>query len=210
MHVVLRNPVWMNAFALAAILGAGGSALAQSDASIPEAVLREPWSRQLAVVQSLSGPVAAIDGERRRPVGDALEKLERELGKYETQVDRVIDRVVGDPQFAYVATETSEELAMQIAEVHARFDSLYTLLGVRERDDVRVAQESLDTLQRVLQAQKPFESDVLRALGSGSRTRIVELATRWWNGEERAIAVKKAVADLRQRLAGGSESQKPR
>jgi hypothetical protein len=28
----------------------------------------------------------------------------------------------------------------------------------------------------------------------------VELATRWWNGEERAIAVKKLVADLREKL----------
>jgi hypothetical protein len=37
----------------------------------------------------------------------------------------------------------------------------------------------------------------MRALGSGSRQQIVELATRWWNGEERAIAVKKFVAELR-------------
>jgi hypothetical protein len=210
----VNSSSWNSINAIAMVLSAivlwSGSAAAQSDASIPEAVLREPWSRQLAVVQSLSGPVAAVDAERRRPLGDALENLERELGKYETQVDRVIDRIVSNPEFSYVAAETSEELSAQIAEVHARFDALYTLLGVRERDDVRVAQESLDMLQRVLHAQKPFESDVLRALGSGSRTLIVELATRWWNGEERAIAVKKAVADLRQRLGGGSESQKPR
>jgi hypothetical protein len=77
---------------------------------------------------------------------------------------------------------------------------LYTVLGVQERADVRAAQASLDTLRKILQDKMPFERDVERALGSGTRQQRVELATRWWNGEERAIAVKKLVADLREQL----------
>lgn len=171
-------------------LGCSASAQAQSSPAIAESELREPWVAQLQVLESL--PAVAPD---QMPV-ERLLGLETALAEYERQVDRVIDRIVGDPQFAYVADETSRALAKQLGEVHARFDAVYGALGIGDRADVRKAQAALDALRRTLAAEKPFEKDVLQALGSGSRQQIVGLATRWWNGEERAIAVKKAVGAL--------------
>jgi hypothetical protein len=170
---------------IAAVLSASGAAQAQSDPAIPESTLRDPWVAQLRVIESLpdTGPLPR----------DQLADLETALGEYERQVDRVIDRIVGDPQFAYVADQTSQALAKQLAQVQLRFDAVYGAVGIGDRADVRDAQGALDALRRTLAAEKPFEADVLQALGSGSRQQIVGLATRWWNGEERAIAVKKAV-----------------
>jgi len=202
------NSISAGAAVLAAILLWSGSAAAQSDQAISEATLREPWNQQLAVLRSLSGPITAAKPDLLTPLGDALARLQGALGGYEQQVDQVIDRIIGDPQFAYIATETSQALSERVAEVHARFNDLYTALGVQGRGDVRAAQASLDTLRKILQDKTPFERDVLLALGSGSRQKIVELATRWWNGEERAIAVKKLVAELRQELEGVSEEGK--
>jgi hypothetical protein len=51
---------------------------------------------------------------------------------------------------------------------------------------------------------------VIRIRASAARQEIVGLATRWWNGEERAIAVKKLVADLRQTLDALPRSEEPR
>lgn len=209
MTIAIRQAVSLGAIALSAVLWTCEAVLAQSDAAIPEATLREPWVRQLAVLESVSDSVGIASASARAPLGEALAGIEAAIAAYEERVDRVIDRVVGDPQFAYVATEISEKLSVQVAEVHVRFDALYTLLGVRDRDDVGAAQASLDRLRRTLEAGKPFETDVLSALGSGSRTRIVELATRWWNGEERAIAVKKRAAELRQKLDAGSAIEEP-
>lgn len=173
---------------LTLVLGASGVAHAQADPAIPESMLRDPWVAHLQVVGSLS--------EARPQSRDALTELEAALGEYERQVDRVIDRIVGDPQFAYAATETSRDLAQQLSQVHARFATVYGTLGIADRPDAREAQAGLDRLRQVLADERPFEKDVLQALGSGSRQQIVGLATRWWNGEERAIAVKKTVGAL--------------
>lgn len=181
-------PLLMAGMALA--LGSSGPVQAQSDPAIAESALREPWVAQLRVLESLPG--VASD----QVLIEELVGLERALGEYERQVDRVIDRIVGDPQFAYVADETSRALAQQLALVQGRFGAVYGALGIGDRADVREAQAALDALRRTLAAEKPFEKDVLQALGSGSRQQIVGLATRWWNGEERAIAVKKAVGAL--------------
>lgn len=185
MHTVSRSTVFLASAGMAVVLSTAGAALAQSDPAIPESLLREPWIAQLRVIGSLheAGPLPRT----------ALEDLEVAIGEYERQVDRVIDRIVGDPQFAYVADQTSRALAEQLAQVLARFDEVYGALGLGERPDVRAAQSALDLLRRTLAAEQPFEKDVLQALGSGSRQQIVELATRWWKGEERAIAVKQAV-----------------
>lgn len=188
MHTVSRSTVFLASAGMAVVLSASGAALAQSDPAIPESMLRDPWIAQLRVIGSLheAGPLPRT----------ALEDLEAALGEYERQVDRVIDRIVGDPQFAYVADQTSQAMAKQLAQVLARFDAVYGALGIGDRADAHAAQGALDALRRTLAAEKPFEKDVLQALGSGSRQQIVELATRWWNGEERAIAVKQAVGAL--------------
>jgi hypothetical protein len=183
---------------LVAILSCSASAAAQSDFAVSEAALREPWDRQLAVLQSVSGSITAAGA----PLGDTLTLLQVTLGEFEVQVDRLIDRVIGDAQFVYVAAETSQELAAQLAEIHARFDALYAALKVRERADVRAAQEALDTLRKLLQDKRHFERDVVRAFGAGTRQQRIDLATRWWIGEERAIEVKRFVAALRAKVEG--------
>jgi hypothetical protein len=187
---------------LGAILVWSSSAAAQAEPALSEASLREPWNQQLAVLDSLSGSIMAAGPEVRTQLRDALARLQGTLGAYEQQVDRVIDRIIGDPQFPYIASETSLALSDQLAEVHAAFTTLYVTLGVQGRGDVHAAQASLDALRQTLQARKPLERDIFAALGSGSRQQIVELATRWWNGEARAIAVKTAVAELRQEIEG--------
>ena len=184
---------------------------AHADVSITETELRTPWEQHLLVLQSLSGPIGATpQGTQREALADSLARLQVSLGEYETQVDTVIDRIIGDPQYAFVAAETSEALSLQIADVHGKFDALYALLGVGDRADVRAAQASLDALRKALAARVAFEADVIRIRASAARQEIVGLATRWWNGEERAIAVKKLVADLRQTLEALPRSEEPR
>jgi hypothetical protein len=192
------------ALLFSAILPWSGSARAQANPAVTEATLRQPWEQQLAVLEPLSSAITSVPDARARAArADALAVLQVALGEYESQVDKVIDRIVGDPQFAYVAAETSEALGTTVAEIHARFDALYTELGVQGRNDVRKAQTSLDALARLLQARSAFERDVTLVVHSLSRQQIVDFATRWWNGEERAIAVKKLVARLRQQLEQG-------
>lgn len=174
------------------------SAWAQDDAAITEATLREPWALQLGTLQGVSADLTARTAAERARLDPVLEGLAAALGRYETQVDRVIDRIVGDPQFAYAAAEVSRALSLTVTDIHAGFAGLYAGLGMEERPDVRAAQEALVRLRTTLGAEAPFERDVIRALGSGSRELIVGLATRWWTGEEQAIAVRKAVTDLRR------------
>lgn len=175
-----------------------GPSQAQVGQELSEAALREPWNRQLAVLESLAEKII----RRGARVGDDLARLEVALGEYESQCDQVIDRIIADSQFAYVATETSQALALQLAEVHARFAAFYATLDVHQRADVAAAQAALDDLRKVLAARQPFERDVIGASVSGTRQPRVELATRWWKGEEQAIAVKKLVGSLRQQVEG--------
>ena len=192
---------WVSAAVLGgSFLAWSGAAAAQSDAAIPEATMREPWVQQLAVLQSLSVPITNADTAVREQLADALAGLEASVAAFEERVDRVIDRLVADPQFAYAAAKTSSELADQITDALGRFERIYGVLGVRDRADVNDAQTSLLRLRDILQEHSAFEDDVMRALGGGSRQQIIALATRWWNGEERAIAVKKQAAELRQSL----------
>jgi len=198
------NAIVAVALALAALLSWGGAARAQATPAIAEATLRQPWEQQLAVLESLSTSITSVtDAQARAARSDALAVLQVALGEYEGQVDKVIDRIVGDPQFAYVAAEISEALGAKVAEIHGRLEALYAELGVRTREDVRRAQSSLDDLRSALEIKSRFERDVTLVVHSLSRQQIVDFATRWWNGEERAIAVKKLVAQLRQRLEEG-------
>jgi hypothetical protein len=196
---------------LVALLVGFRCAGAYADVSITENELRTPWEQHLLVLQSLAESIRATPQARQRgALADSLARLQVSLGEYETQVDTVIDRIIGDPQYAFVAAETSEALSLQIADVHGRFDALYALLGVGDRADVRAAQATLDALRKALAARVAFEADVIRIRASAARQEIVGLATRWWNGEERAIAVKKLVADLRQTLEALPRSEEPR
>jgi hypothetical protein len=188
---------------LAAALCALGCVGAHAQVALSEAELRTPWEQHLLVLKSLSGPVGeTARGPQREALADHLARLQVSLGEYETQVDEVIDRIISDAQFAFVAAETSAALSEQLAEVHGRFDALYSALGVRDRADATAAQSSLGTLRNTLAARTAFETDVMRVRASASRQETVALATRWWKGEEQAIAVKKLVAELRQKLEG--------
>jgi hypothetical protein len=192
---------WVGVLTVAVGVLAPGLAGAQLGAEVPESALREPWVQQLAVLQSLSGTITATsDAQERARLAEQLTYLQVAIGEYEAQVDRLIDRIAGDPQFPYVAAETSAALGTKLSEIHARFDTLYASLRVQQRADVRAAQASLDALRSLLQAKVHFERDVLNVFAVLSRQRIAELATRWWNGEERAIALKQLVAELRLKL----------
>ncbi len=200
---------WLGAPALGLLLAACvllGSTVAhaQIQGAIPESALREPWSLHLAIVDSLAGRIEAAQPALREPLADALATLQVSLGEYETQFDRTIDRLAADPNFTFAATEVSFELAGQVADIGMHLDTVYALLGVRERADEREAQAALQELHRLLHAKTYFERDVLA--GILSRPQTVELATRWWNGEQRAIALKKRVAELRERLEGSPSS----
>ena len=204
MRAAHRKVIDARVLALAGLLlwsGSGG--WAQGLTAISEATVREPWEQQLAVLQSLSGSITSVANPQARAArADKLAVLQVALGEYEAQVDTVIDRIVGDPQFSFVAAETSQALGDKLAEIHRRFDALYVDLGAQDREDVRAAQDSLGELKTILQGKNAFERDVIRVMSSLSRDQIVEFGTRWWNGEERAIAVKKLVADLRRQLEG--------
>ena len=91
-------------------------------------------------------------------------------------------------------------MAAQLTDIRQRFDTVYGALNANQRSDVRAAQDALAELSRALAVKSRFEHDVENALGSGSRQQIVGLATRWWKGEEQALAVKKLAGDLRRQL----------
>jgi hypothetical protein len=185
---------------LAGVLSA--AAHAQGDASITETILRGPWEAHTLVLQSMAPAILTASGMQRRALADQLSRVQVTLGEYETQVDEVIDRIVGDPQYGYVAIETSRALAAQLGEIGTGLDELYATLGARSRSDVQAAQSSLSALRDTLAGARAFERDLYGALGSGSRQQIVELATRWWKGEEQAIVLKQLVARLRAPLEG--------
>jgi ATP-dependent exoDNAse (exonuclease V) beta subunit len=175
--------------------------LAQLDQAISDASLTDPWDLQKAVVLSLPGGSSALDKPQVRSQLDAtLRNLDEGLAGFESQVLTFIERLVGDPQYSYVAAENSAEMSAQIAGIEKNFGSLYAAFALEQRTDVRAAQASLGTLKSTLAQKTPFEHDVNRALGSGSRQEILSFATRWWTATEHAIAVRKAVADLKQRL----------
>ena len=117
------------ALLLVVLLSTGGRALAQADAAIPEPVLRAPWEQHLRILESI--PASAFpQGTNRTTLADELARLQVALGEFEIQVDEVIDRVIGDPQYAYVAAEESAALGAQLADVHARFAAVYAALGL--------------------------------------------------------------------------------
>lgn len=200
MNIAIRIPTSAAWTAVALFLLWSGLATAQSDQAILEQTLREPWERHLAVLGALTGRIAQQRTGDKRELAAGLAAVEDALGEFEGGVDRVIDRLVADPQFAYAAAKTSTALSDQLAEVLSRLDGLYSTLGVGEQADVGAARASLARLRDILAGQSRFEEDVMRALGSGSRQQIIELATRWWRGEEQAIALKKLVAEFRQQL----------
>ena len=191
---------YARALSLVAVL-APPAALAQFDQAISDASLTDPWDLEKMVVLSLPVPSPALDEPRvRLQLHATLRRLDEGLAGFESQVLTFIERLVGDPQYAYVAAENSAEMSAQIASIEKNFDSLYTTFAVEQRADARTAQASLGALRSTLAQKTPFERDVSRALGSGSRQEILSLGTRWWMATEHEVAVRKAVADLKQRL----------
>ena len=173
--------------------------------AISESELKQPWEQHLAVLQSLpDSALNAEDTQYRDGLVNALSSVESQIGEFEGEVDEVINRIAGDPQFIYVAEQASYALSQRLAKVHTQFGVLYTTLAIEEREDVRSAQASLDALRDILQKRQPFERDLLNAFGSGSSQQIIGVMTRWWYGEEQAIRVKNHLSQMRQQLDGGS------
>ncbi len=196
---------------LSVVLCSSGPALAQWSSSISGGAIIRPWEQHLAVLQSLSGSISTVaDAQTRAQLAEDLAALEADIDAFGLEIDEFINRLAGDPQFVYVAAETSRALSIPLAKVHARFYGVYSTLGVQEREDVITAQASLDTLRKILHEKRKFENDVTNALGFGSRQVIVALATRWWNGKEKSIEVRKAAENLRQQLDGVTASEESR
>lgn len=202
-HMTMPNRwfVGLGAVVLLCVALTNGAARAQVSMEITESVLKSPWEQHLTVLQSLENTILGLENEKTKAaVFDALFFLESGISEYEAQVDDVIYRLAGDPQFAYQADKVSAEMASVLDRVYTQFENLYGALGVDQREDVLDAQQSLDELRAVLKRKRPFFNDVLNALGSGIRQVIVGLAERWWHGEEKAILTKEYIAALRPKL----------
>jgi hypothetical protein len=188
---------------LVAVVSGGKPVLAQWTASISQGEISQPWEQHLAVLQSLSGLISQVDGAQAGArVSENLVMLEADIGEYGLAIEKFIYRLAGDPQFVYIAAETSQDLGSRLARVHARFDSLYLVLGVHEREDAVTAQASLESLRKIMHEKIKFENDVTNALGSGSRQQIMGVANRWWIGKLKSVEVQEFAAKLRQQLEG--------
>jgi hypothetical protein len=193
--------VGLGAVVLLCVAFTNGAARAQVSMEIPESLLMSPWEQHLTVLQSLENTILGLENENTKAaVFDAFFFLESGISEYEAQVDDVIYRLAGDPQFAYQAGEVSAAMADVLDRVYTQFENLYETLGVDQREDVLNAQQSLDELRSVLKRKRPFENEVLNALGSGIPQIIIGLAERWWHGEEKAILTKEYIAALRPKL----------
>jgi hypothetical protein len=200
-----------NVFIFGAILVASYPVLAQWSSSISAGEIIDPWEQHLAVLQSLSGSISSVaDDETGAQLAKNLAALESGIDEFGLEIDEFINRLAGDPQFVYVAAETSLAMSTPLAQVYAQFESLYLALGVQKRDDVITAQASLEALRKVLHEKRKFENDVTNALAIGARQPLVALATRWWKGKEKSIEVQKVAANLRQQLIGVTASEEPK
>ncbi|TFH40868.1 MAG: hypothetical protein E4H01_15835 [Lysobacterales bacterium] len=196
---------------LVTVVSGSSSALAQWSASISQGELLRPWEQHLAVLESLSGSISTVDGaEARARLSRNFAMLESGIDEFGLEIEKFIYRLAGDPQFVYVAAQTSQELSIRLAEVHAQLHTLYSALGIQEREDVVTAQTSLDALRKVMYEKRKFENDVTNALGSGSRQQIMGVANRWWNGKVKSAEVQKFSASLRQQLDEESSGAEPR
>ena len=203
MTCINRKSILTRVFVYAALLTASFPVLAQWSASISQGEIIQPWEQHLAVLQSLSGLISATDGvESSVQIAKELATLEADIGEFGLEVEKFIYRLAGEPAFVYVAAETSLALSARLAKVHAQFHSLYSSLGVGDREDVITAQASLDALREILRGKVKFENDVTNALGSGARQQIIGVANRWWNGKTKSDEVRNLAASLRQQLEG--------
>lgn len=174
---------------------------AQLGTEIGEQALTAPWLAHLAALGAAQGTAARVlDATARERRIDRLTLAQVTIGEFEAQVDEVIERIGFDTQFGYVATDTSLALSRKLLEIAEAFDALYADLGLRDGGDVRRAQSQLRELAAVLEKKTAFERDVVNALGSGVRQSRVDLATRWWKGEEAAAEVAKLLAQWREQL----------
>jgi len=193
--------VSLGASALLALAFVCGAARAQVSMELSEPTLKAPWEKHLAVLQSLGQTITALKEDKTRAaVVDALFYLESGISEYESKTSEVIDRLAGDPQFAYVAGDVSLEMSKVLDRVYAQFENLYGSLEVSQREDVLAAQQALDELRSLLRMKRPFDVDVVNALGSGIPQIIIGLAERWWHGEEKAALTREYIAKLRKQL----------
>lgn len=198
-----RNLGWGRALTAAAlsICLALSDAAAQLGAEIGEQALSAPWIAQRAALDAAQRAAAqTTDAAARERRIDRLTLAQVTIGEFEALVDELIERVGFDTQFGYVAADTSLALAHKLTDIAAALDALYADLGMSARDDVRGAQAQLRELAAALEKKTPFERDVVNALGSGVRQSRVDLATRWWKGEEAAAQVGKLLAQWREQL----------
>jgi hypothetical protein len=200
----LGVPRWL--MVLAAIVQSS-AAVAQLDQAVSDKDLLDPWSRTSAVVRSLPPLLEAQPG-RQAQIDRELDQLDDGLSRLHAQLETVAVRIAADPSFSYDASLRSFELSTQVSEVGTSFDALSNDLSIGERADVRAARESIDGLRQILFRRNPFERDVLRTLGSGSKNEIQALAKRWWDAAEAVASVRDAIAQVRTRPADAPDQRR--
>jgi hypothetical protein len=189
------------AIMFAALLFAG-TAAAQLSAAISDTALQEPWMHSKAVVLTLADAVGGeTDPAQRTRLDQDLDGLERDLTELQGQLELVAIGIVTRIGYAYNAAEDSRGLALQIGKVEADFAALYADLAVAQRADAKAAQASIAALRETLAKERPFESDVNQAIGSGSKNAIQALAGRWWAAGESVGETRAAVVSLRRQPA---------
>lgn len=169
--------------------------------AITESDLTEPWTHAVAAVQSLASVSAKLSASQRAELERRLTQVDDGLARLQAQEEKTAIRIVAVPEFAYGAAESSAEMSAQVAEISQRFDALFRETGLHDHGEVRAMHASLARLERLLADKNALESDVIRAVGSGSRQLIQALAGQWWNGAESVRSVREAVAAQRQKLA---------
>lgn len=177
------------------------TAHAQLGAEIGEQALITPWIAHHAALDAQQrASTRKLDGAALKRRIDRLTLAQVTIGEFEALVDELIERIGFDTQFGYVAAETSLALSRKLTDIAATLDALYADIGASDRAEVREAQSQLRELAAVLERKTPFERDVVNALGSGMRQMRVDLATRWWKGEEAAARVAQLLARWREQL----------
>lgn len=168
--------------------------------AITEKDLTEPWTRATAAVQVLASVSAKLSASERAELDRQLGQLDDSLARLQAQEEKAAIRIVAVPEFVYGAAESSAEMSAQVAEISQRFDKLFLDAGLHDDADVRAMHTSLAALARLLADKNALESDIIRAVGSGSKQLIQALAGQWWMGAESVGSVREALTGQRQKL----------
>jgi len=187
-----------------------GEAWGQLGQAIPTQSLVDPWNRAAEVLRSLEPQFGALVRPEKQRVERELSALDAELSHLESEEQTVAVKIVSNPEFAYVVSDSSQQIATQLGKIDKRFEMLFKALAVAERSDVLAMRSALASLRESLSVGNGLERDVLQALGSGSKVQIQALAGSWWDASESVGRLREAVALARRHLASLAQQRNRR